>query len=312
VEKEIGKATDKKYGGAWPTMITPYDENFIIDIDAYRLLIEWYLNQNIGGLYANCLSSAMFHLSPEERILLISEAVKISNGRAPVAATGNFGNSIKEHIEFSKKVANLGVDVLMLLVPDFIDSNDELEKYYLTMAEEINVPLGLYECPIPRSFHLSNRLVEKLAKTGKYYAYKETSCDISKIKEIIKLTQETPLAVLQANIPYLYEAVKAGSPGSMNIASIWAPDLVAAVIEKTKNNDPLAEKLHEDLVAMEMAQRAVHPYGSKYLLQKRGLPISCRIRSDRKRLEPEEKHALDIIANKWFKKDNGFKILEGI
>ena len=212
VKNEIGKASEKRFGGAWPTMITPYDENFKIDIDAYRLLIEWYITKNIGGLYANCLSSSMFHLSPEERILLISEAVKISNGRVPVAATGNFGASIDQHIEFSKKVADLGVDVLMLLVPEFLNTDAELEKYYLTMAEEINVPLGLYECPVPRSFHLSAKLVEKLAKTGKYYAYKETSCDINKIKEVIKLTQKTPLAVLQANIPYLYEAVKAGSP----------------------------------------------------------------------------------------------------
>jgi 4-hydroxy-tetrahydrodipicolinate synthase len=291
-------------------MITPFDDNFKIDLDAYHILIEWYLNHNVGGLYANCLSSEMYQLSPEEQLLLITEAVKMVNGRVPVAATGNSGKSIKEHVEFSKQVAGQGADIVMLLVPDFLNEDNELLDYYLTMAENIDAPLGLYECPVPRPYHLSIGLIEKLANTGKFVAYKETSCDLAKIKKIIQLTTDTPLAFLQANIPYLHAAIRAGSPGSMNIASIWAPDLVAAVIEKSKNNDPEAKRLHGDLVAMEMVQRAVHPRGSKYLLQKRGLPVASRIRAGRKELEPEERYALDILAEKWFTRDLNFKTLE--
>ena len=54
--------------GAWPTMVTPFDENLKIDSGAYRAIIQWYLTHKIGGLYANCLSSEMYHLSNAERL----------------------------------------------------------------------------------------------------------------------------------------------------------------------------------------------------------------------------------------------------
>jgi 4-hydroxy-tetrahydrodipicolinate synthase len=51
------KQLDSKCSGAWPTMITPLDENGQIDWGAYRTMIEWYIARGVGGLYANCLSS---------------------------------------------------------------------------------------------------------------------------------------------------------------------------------------------------------------------------------------------------------------
>ena len=66
--------------GAWPTMVTPFDENLKIDSGAYRAIIQWYLTHKIGGLYANCLSSEMYHLSNAERLQLAREAVRAAPG----------------------------------------------------------------------------------------------------------------------------------------------------------------------------------------------------------------------------------------
>ena len=80
-----------KYHGAWPTMVTPYDENLAVDVAAYRAMIEWYVARGVGGVYANCLSSEMYLLGDHERLLLVAEAVEAVRGRVPVAATGNSG-----------------------------------------------------------------------------------------------------------------------------------------------------------------------------------------------------------------------------
>ena len=44
----------QKHGGAWPVLVTPYDEDLKIDVSAYRTMLDWYLQFDIGGLYANC------------------------------------------------------------------------------------------------------------------------------------------------------------------------------------------------------------------------------------------------------------------
>jgi len=287
------------FQGAWPTMVTPFDENLKIDSGAYRAMIAWYLQHRVGGLYANCLSSEMYHLSDEERLLLAREAVRAAGGRVPVAATGNLGRTQAEHVALCRRMADEGVDVVMLVIPEFLDGDADLERYFLSVAEQVEAPLGLYECPVPRNLHLSVDLVRRLARTRRFVAFKETSCEIDKIRAHLAATRDTPLAVLQANTPYLLDAVRAGTPGSMTIAAIWLPELVAEVIERAQANLPSADELHAQLCAMKLAQRSVHPLGSKYLLGKRGLPLSARGRAF-PALRAETIRALDFAARTWF------------
>lgn len=297
------RSTADKYHGAWPTMVTPYDEQLKIDVGVYRAMIEWYVAHDVGGVYANCLSSEMYWLDDGERLLLVAKAVETAHGRVPVAATGNLGETVEEHIAFCRRVAEAGADVVMLVAPPFHDNDADLERYYLTIAEKVDAPLGLYECPVPRPYHLGIGLVRTLAQTGRFFAFKETSCDLTKIKALLDVTRDTPLSLLQANTPYLLESIQAGGLGTMSIAAIWLPDLVTAVIGQGQAGGPDAERLHGILCALELAQRAVHPRGSKYLLGKRGLPITPRARHPRSPLTPEEVRALDYAAAYWFRAD---------
>jgi 4-hydroxy-tetrahydrodipicolinate synthase len=296
-----------RYHGAWPAMVTPYDDALRIDRAAYAALVEWYIAHGVGGLYANCLTSEMYLQDDAERLLLVREAVSATGGRVPVAATGNLGDTIEAHIALCRRVADAGADVVMLVVPEFHDNDADLERYFLTIADKVDAPLGLYECPVPRSYHLGVALVEKLARTGRFVAFKETSEDLEKIVALLRATQGTPLALLQANTPYLLDATRAGAPGAMSIAAAWVPDLVAAVIETGGAGDPKAARLQAELCAMEMVQRVVHPQGTKYLLRKRGAPITPASRHPRTPLTANVMRALDYCAAMWF--DTGGELL---
>ena len=286
--------------GAWPAMVTPYDDALRIDRGAYAALIEWYIAHGVGGLYANCLTSEMYLQDDAERLLLVRDAVTAAAGSVPVAATGNLGDTIEAHIALCRRVADAGADVVMLVVPEFYDNDADLERYFLTIADAVDAPLGLYECPVPRAYHLGIALVEKLARTGRFVAFKETSEDLAKIVALLQATRGTPLALLQANTPYLLDATRAGTPGTMSIAAAWLPDLVAAVIEAGCAGDPDAERLQAELCAMEMVQRVVHPQGTKYLLGKRGVPITPASRHARSPLTANVVRALEYCAATWF------------
>ncbi len=292
------------YSGAWPVMVTPYDSNLHIDYGVYRTMIAWYLAHGVGGLYANCLSSEMYLLDETERLGLATEAVRAADGRVRVAATGNLGNSLDEHITFCRRIADAGADVVMLLVPEFHDNDTDLEHYYLTLADKIEAPLGIYECPVPRRYQLGVELVRRLAQTGRFVAYKETSADLTKIRALLSVTAGTPLSLLPANTPYLSDAVEAGAPGAMSIAANWLPDLVGAVIAKGHAGDPDAERLHAQLCMMELVERAVRPVGIKHLLRQRGIPITPSTRrTTYEPCSPEVLRALEYCAGMWFTPD---------
>ena len=41
----------------------------------------------------------------------------------------------------------------------FYDNDADLERYYLEVCDKVEAPLGIYECPVPRSYHLGVPLV---------------------------------------------------------------------------------------------------------------------------------------------------------
>jgi len=298
------------YQGAWPTMVTPLDEKFNIDRDGYVALIDWYISHGAGGLYANCATSEMDILSVDEQIVLVQDAVLTSGGRVPVAATGNMGATIEEQVDLCRRVADAGADIVMLVVPAGDMSDDDLERYFMTFTETVNSPFGIYEWPITGMKHLSVDLVSKLARTGRFLAYKETSCDIGKLEEMLRVTNSTPLALLQANIPFLLPFIKAGGRGTMSISSSFVPDLVDAVIKAAREEEPRAEILHQALCVMDLVQRAVHPAGTKYLLQKRGVPMASRTRRIPHDLSAEQRYALDYASADWIDENGALRVLE--
>jgi len=293
------KRTFENLQGIWPVLVTPYNKDLSIDIEAYREILNWHLSFDLGGIYGNCLSSEMYELSNQERFTLIEEAAKTVNGIKPLAVTGNFGSNVATHIDFCNKAWDKGADVVMLTIPRHIDDPDELEKYFFTVANSTQLPLGIYECPVPRAFHLELDLIKKLADSGRFYAYKETSCRLDKIRAVNDITAGTNLSLLQANIPLLREATKMNVPGSMNVVANWLPDLTNEVFRTAKSEDPISENLHQQLCIMELAQRSIHPTGVKYLMQKRGLPINPTTRYQSK-ISEEVVKSIDIITEKWF------------
>ena len=96
-------------------MLMPFRENGAIDYDGLTRITEFYVESGASGLFANCLSSEMFDLTPEERLMATKHIVKVINGRVPVVATGNFGITLDAQAEFVKRMHDTGVEAVILV-----------------------------------------------------------------------------------------------------------------------------------------------------------------------------------------------------
>ncbi len=264
---EIGK-----YHGVWPVIVTPYDEQGKVDLGAYRALVQWYVEQGVHGVFSLCLASEMYLLAHEERLALVRTAVEQCGGRIPVAATGSLGDDPQSHVALCRQLADAGADVVILTLPTFCTTEDELKRYFLDMAETLDVELGVYECPRPAPRHLSRELVGCLAATGRFGPFKETSCQMATIKQKLCAAEGTPLAVLQANTGLFVEACRAGAPGMMGIIVNTVPRLSATTWSRLTAGEDVT-RLHELMCLAEGLMLVRHPLATKVLLQLQGLDI---------------------------------------
>ena len=75
--------------GEYPVMLTPFTEDNRVDYAALKRLVEWYIDNGVAGLFADCQSSEMFFLSLDEREKIARAVVEYAAGRVPVVASGH-------------------------------------------------------------------------------------------------------------------------------------------------------------------------------------------------------------------------------
>ena len=283
----------RPYAGAWPVLLTPFTEHGNVDWPAYEALLRWFLEQGVGGLFAVCLSSEMYDLSPEERLRLARVASGVVAGRVPVVATGSFGEDAAAHAESVRRTAATGVDAVILTLPPFAQSEAELERYFDAILEGTDAPLGIYECPVPARRSLPATLVGRLARTGRFVAYKETSCDLPTLEAKCAAAAGTPMAVLQANTPYMREALRLGCTGSMCISANVGPDLARDALSRP---GPEGAAAHRRLCVVDALMRLNHPAAGKFLLAERGLPLGL---TTRKKTPPLTEEVKVLLRESW-------------
>lgn len=284
-------------------MITPFDLKAKLDLEAVSVLIEFYLAAGVKGFFANCLSSEMFSITEDERIELTSHVVKQVNGRVPVVATGSFGLTIQDKSEFTKKIADTGIDAAIMITGHFAkeDEGDEiLLKHFEQMFQLTgNIPLGMYECPAPYKRIIGKDTFKSLLSSNRLVYHKDTSISLEKVKEKLEIINQTgsKIEFYDAHTPNALYSVQMGAKGMSSISGNFYPEVMVWMMNNANNPTKQDELiwLQEALTKVDPLIHIAYPMSAKYFLQKRGLPVRNISRAVATKLTPSQCLVLDEI-----------------
>jgi 4-hydroxy-tetrahydrodipicolinate synthase len=267
--------------GFIPVMLTPFKSDGAIDYDVLTQLTEFYLEAGAAGLFANCLSSEMYELEPDERLKSIKHVISVAKGRVPVVATGTFGGPLGEQAEFIKKVGDLGADAV-IMITSLLAGKDEEDAVFNQRVYELlnltkNVPLGFYECPEPYKRLLTPGQLSEFAATGRIIYHKDTSLDINQVRQKVKAGEiNHHFGLYDAYMGHAVESLKAGSAGLSCIQGNFFPELIVWLCNNYANKALESEVITvQDFFTNHMdVMHHMYPTIAKYMLAKRGLDIS--------------------------------------
>jgi len=305
-------------GGLWPVMLTPFKKDRAIDYTSLEDLIEFYLDGGSSGLFANCLSSEMYHLAPEERIDLVKFVLRRVNGRVPVIATGTFGMNLEVHIQSIQQFHELGLAAVILVTSQVARSseNDEMLKNKIDriLSGTSTIPLGLYECPEPYKRMIPPDLLAYFASTGRFLYYKETSCDSEVIKNKLTSLAGSPLGLYNANTPTALDSLLEGARGLSTISANFYPEMYFILCQAVKNASSSAEtvRLQQHLSIMDAVTRIKYPLSAKLFLKMRGLKLEMHTRINIPPLSFEEKKMLEALFEHFNRIKEEFKFLANV
>ncbi|HEY5585059.1 MAG TPA: dihydrodipicolinate synthase family protein [Ruminiclostridium sp.] len=271
-------------GGVWPTMITPYKVDGSIDYDTLEKMIEWYIKNQVQGLFAVCQSSEMFYLTLEERVELASFVKNKANGRVPVIASGHISDSIEDQVIELNKIAKTGVDAVILITNRLAKEN-EPDSVFIKNLERImseipkEMPLGFYECPYPYKRLVSPEIIKYCLQTGRFYFIKDTSCDVDNIRKKMELIKGTQLKLYNANAATLLETLPLGVEGYCGVMANFHPALYSWLLENWKKEPQKSKELMNFLSLASQIERQLYPVNAKYHFGLEGIEIQCSSRS---------------------------------
>lgn len=289
-------------------MLMPFKEDLSIDYDVLGQLVDFYLESGAGGLFANCQSSEMYHLSIAEMVESVTYVVQRVNGQVPIVATGSFGDTIAEQAENVKKIHETGVSAI-ILITGLVAGQEDSEDVFRDNVTELlgltgNIPLGFYECPEPYKRILSPALLGELVKTGRIKYHKDTCLDITSVRQKITDTKaESTFGLYDAYMVHAVDSLQAGAAGLSCIQGNYFPELVVWLCNHYADTERQAEVTKvQGFFARHMdVMHDTYPASAKYILKQRGLDIGPECRNGSALSGPDAEKELDLL-NQDFKK----------
>ncbi len=231
-------------GGVYPVMLTPFNGENKIDYESLSAFIRWFEEGGADGLFAVCQSSEMFALSVDERVEL-AQFVK-DHSSLEVVASGHIDKSFEQQLETMYRIADTGVDAVVLLSNAFAqeDESDEILIENLDLflsAFKTENPLGIYECPQPYKRLLSERVLEYILSTDRFIFLKDTSCDLNLISRRLDLLKGTNLGLYNAHAGTLIESLQLGGKGYSGVHANLSIELLSYLCRYFADSEKISE-----------------------------------------------------------------------
>ncbi|MGT2847089.1 4-hydroxy-tetrahydrodipicolinate synthase [Streptococcus massiliensis] len=261
-------------------IITPMNADESINFDELRVQIDRLIEHGVHGIFVFGTNGEAYILSEDEKIKIMEETVKHVAGRVPVyAGTGLVGT--KDTIRLSQKAKEVGVDVISIITPSFAQaSQDELYQHYKTIAENVDMPIVLYNIPARTGNALAPATVGKLSEIKNIVGVKDSSGNFDTILQYIEQTRERKdFAVLSGNDSLILWTLLAGGTGGIAGCSNVYPYTMSQIYDQFVAGNVDKARVYQDSIR---SFRNCFKFGNpntivKYAVAELGYPVGkCR------------------------------------
>ena len=174
--------------GTYTALVTPFRDG-AVDEDALKNLVDFQLRGGIDGIVPCGTTGEASTLSYEEHERVIALTVKWVGGKVPIIP-GTGSNSTKETIELTEIAKNLGADMALVVAPYYNRPTQEgMYRHFRKVAEDVDLPLILYNIPGRTGVNMLPELVARLAQIPNIVAIKEAAGSVQQVADIFRLTK---------------------------------------------------------------------------------------------------------------------------
>ncbi|PNZ69291.1 4-hydroxy-tetrahydrodipicolinate synthase [Staphylococcus croceilyticus] len=210
------------FEGVGVALATPFINNEV-DYNALEKHVDFLLENGVQAIIVNGTTAESPTLTEEEKEQVLEAVVKQVNHRvAIIAGTGT--NNTAKSIQASQRAKQLGADAIMLITPYYNKTNQRgLIKHFETIANEVKLPVVLYNVPSRTNMTINPETVETLSHNEYIVAIKDATNDFEYYEEVKKRINQDEFALYSGNDDNVVEFYERGGNGVISVIANVIP-----------------------------------------------------------------------------------------
>ena len=224
--------------GTFTVMVTAFDADNGIDLEAQSNFTDWQVRQGINGLIPLGSTGEFLSMSFAERAKVAECVINSANGRVPVLI-GAGAESTEEVIDNVQMAENLGADGTMIIPPFYsTPTRAEIVKHFERISQNSSKPIMLYNNPATANIDLTPDLVAELSHLKNVDFIKESTMDVTRVRDILEYCEDR-MQVFGGIMGY--ESFLSGATGWVAVGSNVMPKEFQQLFTKTYDEQNLVE-----------------------------------------------------------------------
>ena len=230
------RAYPHKISGLFTAIITPFDAQGRVDLEAFAKLMRFQVAKGVDGIYVCGTTGLAPLLSLEERKSLAEAAIEESGGKIPVVVQVGCADT-PSTIKLAKHAETAGAYAVASLTPYYYKPGERaIAAHFESVSRAVETPLLAYNIPQFTGNNIPPGLVAALARKGTILGLKDSSRDLLQLQDTIGLVPEG-FVVMNGTEEYGLHAIMSGASGLVSGGSSALPEVFRSMITAQRKGD---------------------------------------------------------------------------
>jgi len=269
-----------RFGGVLTAMVTPFDAEGALDLDAARDLARFLVDHGNHGLVVAGTTGESPVLTDDERLSLIAAVVEAVD--VPVVA-GTTTNDTAHSVHVTAEASKLGVAGILAVCPYYNrPSQAGIDAHVRAVAAVTGLPVMVYDIPVRTGRKITTDSLLRLAReVPNVVALKDAAGNPAETARVVAMAPGN-FEVYSGDDNMTLPLLAVGAVGVVGVATHWAGVDVAEMLDLwAKGDTEGARRVNSRLLeswAFETGDEAPNPVPSKAMLREMGLAVGeCRL-----------------------------------
>jgi 4-hydroxy-2-oxoglutarate aldolase len=256
------------YTGVFAALTTPFEGDAVSE-EKFCENIKKYNSFSLSGYVVAGTSGEATYLTDNESEKLV-QAAKSAASPDKKILVGTARESTTATVAFTNRIAAMGADAALIRTPFYFRSqmtHKALQNYYMTVADQVKIPVIAYHIPQITSLSFNSRLLVELSAHPNIVGVKDSSGNLAFLGEVIRDLPPDFCYLLGAGSVFLPGLLIGASGGILRLADIvpgQCTEIYALFMEKKWEE---ALKLQAALIPLNNAIIQIYGIsGAKYAL----------------------------------------------